>query len=58
MRDKFGNVVEGAVDDIQSVFYVWALTQDAVGMYSESGQFLPPRWQLREMMVAAMQAIV
>ena len=29
VRDKFGNVTEGAADDIQSVYYVWAMEQTA-----------------------------
>ena len=52
VRDKFGNVTEGAADDIQSVFYVWAVEQSvnpATGAVT---------WALREMGVRGMQAIV
>ena len=57
VRDKYGNVVEGAADDIQSVYYVWALHQEQHGSFVQGGKYLPPRWTLREMMVAGMHQI-
>ena len=47
VRDKYGNILEGAADEIQAVDYLWALQQDSAGAY-EGGRFLPPRWILRE----------
>lgn len=50
VRDRSGAVVEGAPDDIQSVYYVWAVEQ----------QFDPEtytaRWMLREMAVRGRRA--
>jgi mitochondrial import inner membrane translocase subunit TIM44 len=51
VRDSFGNVVEGAADEIQQVHYAWALQQEAHGLVDERGQWRPPRWQLREMLI-------
>jgi len=47
VRDKFGNILEGAPDEINAVDYLWALQQDPHGTYAEGG-YLPPRWVLRE----------
>ena len=47
VRDKYGNILEGGMDEIQAVDYLWALQQEVSGTY-ESGKFLPPRWVLRE----------
>jgi len=47
VRDKYGNILEGAPDEIQAVDYLWALQQDSAGTY-DKGQYLPPRWILRE----------
>ena len=30
-RDKFGNVVDGGPQDVQRVYYYWALQQDDAG---------------------------
>ena len=57
-RDKFGNVVEGAPDDVQRVYYLWALQQDSQGIVDETGKFWPPRWQLREMIVQGMHHLL
>lgn len=54
VRDKFGNVLEGAPDDIQSVYYLWALQQS--GEVPETGG--APRWYLREMLVRGMHATI
>ncbi len=50
-RDGAGSVVEGSANSVQRVFYLWALVQDAEGCAGTAGERLPPRWQLREMMV-------
>ena len=55
---RFGNVVEGAADDVQRVYYYWALQQDAVGFVGADGKVYPPRWQLREMMVRGMHNLL
>ena len=47
VRDKYGNILEGGMDEIQAVDYLWALQQENNGTY-EKGKFLPPRWVLRE----------
>lgn len=54
VRDKFGNVLEGAPDDIQSVYYLWALQQSSE--VPETGG--APRWYLREMLVRGMHATI
>ncbi|CAD7701113.1 unnamed protein product [Ostreobium quekettii] len=51
LRDKFGNVVDGGEDEIHQVYYAWALQQDEQGAFGPGGGLLPPRWQLREMMI-------
>ncbi len=50
-RSRFGNVVEGAADEVQRVYYYWALQQDAAGFVGSDGRVYAPRWQLREMMM-------
>ena len=45
-RDQFGNVVEGAPDEVQRVYYYWALQQDAAGFVGAQGTEYPPRWQV------------
>jgi len=32
-RDKFGNVVEGGPQDVQRVYYYWALQQEDAGRF-------------------------
>jgi len=56
--DKFGNVVEGATDDVQRVYYLWALQQDDQGIVDETGKYWPPRWQLRELLVQGMHNLL
>jgi hypothetical protein len=48
---RFGNVVEGAADEVQRVYYYWALQQDAAGFVGSDSKVYAPRWQLREMMM-------
>lgn len=57
-RDKFGNVTEGAPDEVQRVYYFWALQQEAAGFVGTDGKVYPPRWQLREMLVQGMMQLV
>lgn len=52
VRDKEGNVVEGAPDDIQTVHYAWAMAQNTTEQTDR------PRWQIREMLVRGVQAIL
>ncbi len=33
-RDRFGNVVEGGPQDVQRVYYFWALQQEDAGKFS------------------------
>ncbi|GAQ78905.1 TIM44 mitochondrial import inner membrane translocon protein [Klebsormidium nitens] len=55
IRDRFGKVVEGAPDEIHTVFYGWAMQQVAPEKQEEGG---PVRWELRDMQHQRMQAIV
>lgn len=57
-RDKFGNVVEGRPDDVQRVYYYWALAMDHGGFVGSDGKHYPPRWQLKEMMVRGMHNLL
>lgn len=57
-RDAFGNVVEGAPDDVQRVYYYWALVQDPSGFVGTDGVAYPPRWQIKEMMVRGMHHLL
>ena len=57
-RDKFGNVVDGAPDNVQRVFYLWALQQEEAGFVGSDGKHYPPRWQLAEMMVRGMHNLL
>jgi import inner membrane translocase subunit TIM44 len=57
-RDQFGNVVEGSPDSIQRVFYFWGLTQEKQGYVLVNGQYVPPRWVIRDMLWQAVLALV
>lgn len=57
-RDKFGNIVDGAADDVQRVFYLWALQQESSGFVTKEGHSFPPRWQLKEMLVHGMIPLI
>lgn len=57
-RDKFGNVVEGRPDDVQRVYYYWALAMEHGGFVGSDGKQYPPRWQLKEMMVRGMHNLL
>jgi import inner membrane translocase subunit TIM44 len=56
VRDKAGLVIEGAADDIQSVYYAWAM--ELVVPKPGEDAAAPARWRLRDMMVRGMHAIV
>ena len=58
VRDAHGNVVEGAPDRVHRVYYYWALQQEAAGFVGEDGGYHPPRWQLREMLIRGMHALL
>ncbi|XP_024389939.1 mitochondrial import inner membrane translocase subunit TIM44-2 [Physcomitrium patens] len=55
-RDKAGNIIEGARDDIHTVFYAWAMQQESPEETSH-GEF-QTRWKLREMQQAGIQALI
>ena len=58
-RDRAGNVTEGSPDDVQRVYYYWALTQEAGGGFvGADGRFSPPRWVLREVLVRGMHTLL
>ena len=48
----------GAPDDLQRVYYYWAIQQDSAGAVGADGEHYPPRWQLREMLVRGMHALI
>lgn len=58
LKDKFGVVLEGSEDTVQRVYYWWALQQDTAGRVGPEGKVLPPRWQLKEMMVRGMHKLL
>lgn len=55
-RNKDGNIIEGARDDIHTVFYAWAMQQESPEE-TNRGEF-HTRWKLREMQQAGMQALI
>lgn len=57
-RDVHGNVIEGGPEDVQRVYYYWALQQEEVGYIGTDGNVHPPRWQLREMLVRGMHNLL
>ena len=58
VRNKDGEIVEGAEDDIQSVHYLWAMQLDDVEYTHEDGRkYTAPTWQLREMVLRGMMAV-
>eukprot|EP00898_Chlorokybus_atmophyticus_P003730 jgi/Chlat1/4358/Chrsp29S00350 len=64
VRDLHGNITEGAEDDIQSVYYAWALRQDVEEVeekLSDTGEtytVVKPKWKLRDMAVRAIRATI
>lgn len=58
VRDKFGNVVDGSPDTIHRVYYFWGLQQEKQGVVTASGELLPPRWVIKDMLWQSMLALV
>ena len=58
VRDQYGNVVSGAPDDVNRVYYYWAVQQDGVGSVSTTGEYIPPRWKLTEMLLRGMHQLL
>jgi mitochondrial import inner membrane translocase subunit TIM44 len=58
VRDKFGNVVSGSPDDVNRVYYYWAVQQDGHGMVTKEGEYIPPRWKLTEMLLRGMHQLL
>jgi mitochondrial import inner membrane translocase subunit TIM44 len=58
VRDKFGNVVSGSPDDVNRVYYYWAVQQDGHGMVTKDGEYIPPRWKLTEMLLRGMHQLL
>jgi hypothetical protein len=57
-RDTHGNVVEGGPEDVQRVYYYWALQQGDAGFVGVDGKHHPPRWHLREMLIRGMHNLL
>ena len=57
-RDTHGNVVEGGPEDVQRVYYYWALQQGETGFVGVDGKHHPPRWHLREMLIRGMHNLL
>jgi import inner membrane translocase subunit TIM44 len=54
VRDQLGVVVEGAADDVQSVYYAWAMEQVPPVANDHEAR---ATWRLRDLMVRGMHAI-
>jgi import inner membrane translocase subunit TIM44 len=57
-RDLHSNVVEGGPDEVQRVYYYWALAQDEAGYQGIDGNWHPPRWLIKDMMVRGMHHLL
>ena len=51
VRDARGQVVEGAPDDVQSVYWAWAVEQVQPGSDDAEPDATAARWRLRDMML-------
>ena len=59
VRNKAGEIVDGAEDDIQAVHYLWAMQLAPKDFISDDGRpYSAQTWQLREMVLRGMMAIV
>ena len=60
VRNKAGEIVDGAEDDIQAVHYLWAMQlAPSKDFISDDGRpYSAQTWQLREMVLRGMMAIV
>lgn len=57
-RDTHGNVVEGGEEDVQRIYYYWALQMEDQPYVGEDDRVHPPRWRLREMLVRGMHNLL
>lgn len=59
-RDVHGNVVEGAPDDVHRVYYYWAMCMQEgdYGYIGEDGEYVGPRWLVREMLIRGMHHLI
>ena len=55
---NYAPCVAGSPEDLQRVYYYWAIQQDPAGFVGVDGKQYPPRWQLREMLVRGMHALI
>jgi hypothetical protein len=56
VRDRDGNITEGAKDEIHTVHYAWAMQQVLHGEMQEFD--VHRRWKLREMQQLGIQALI
>lgn len=57
-RDTYGNVVSGAPDEVNRMYYYWAVQQDGHGWVTRDGKHVPPRWVLVEMLLRGMHQLL
>eukprot|EP00899_Mesostigma_viride_P002618 jgi/Mesvir1/12357/Mv00540-RA.1 len=63
VRDRDGNIIEGAADDIQSVYYAWAMKQYTVAEkhltdQGEEVETIHHEWRLRDLVVRAIHPTI
>lgn len=58
VRDQYGNVVSGSPEEVNRVYYYWAVQQDGHGYVSSDGKYIPPRWKLIEMLLRGMHQLL
>lgn len=58
VRDSYGSVTSGSPDEVNRVYYYWAVQMDGHGMVTEEGQYIPPRWKLVEMLLRGMHQLL
>lgn len=58
IRDIYGNVVSGSPEEVNRVYYYWAVQQDGYGMVTREGKYIPPRWMLSEMLLRGMHQLL
>ena len=58
VRNKRGEIVDGAEDDIQAVHYLWAMQLSPKDFVADDGrEYSAQTWQLREMVLRGMMAV-
>ena len=58
VRNKEGEIVDGAEDDIQAVHYLWAMQLSPKDFVATDGrEYSAQTWQLREMVLRGMMAV-